>query len=345
MKTISVPYISLTQGANQLLLTKLAASVLVRITYVASRGISDEQGAVQRILNSSRISSIRDYTLDGGMYPNAIILNWMSGTESIGFQDGFLTLPIVSRAAQIIDGQHRVAGIEVAMKDDESIGALEIPAVIFMELTTQKCADIFLSINTEQKPVPRSLVYDLYGIATEQTVDAAVLRARDIAMTLQESEDSPYYGELKFPGTPRRKGGIALSTAVSAIKPLVEEKSIFEQIGIKELETQKRIVLNYFMVLRDKYGDAWYEQKNAFNYAAGFIAALEFLHHRLIQYCQSKKSFTTSTMGTALQLDRTNLILQHEVRGLGGKEAPRLIFDRLVDSFNPDVEHHRDIEL
>ncbi len=45
---------------------------------------------------------------------------------------------------------------------------------------------IFLAINTEQKTVPRSLVFDLYGIASESVIDPAAVRARDIATYLNE---------------------------------------------------------------------------------------------------------------------------------------------------------------
>jgi len=53
--------------------------------------------------------------------------------------------------------------------------------------------------------VPRSLVYDLYGIASEPVIDPASVRARDIAVALNETPDSPYYELIKMPGSPRTK--------------------------------------------------------------------------------------------------------------------------------------------
>jgi hypothetical protein len=90
-----------------------------------------------------------------------------------------------------------VAGIEAAIEDDPKLGKLELPVVIFENLTTKMCADIFLSINTEQKPVPRSLVFDLYGEASVHIVDPAAVRARDIAIYLNETDNSPYFGEIR----------------------------------------------------------------------------------------------------------------------------------------------------
>jgi len=53
------------------------------------------------------------------------------------------------------------------------LGKLEIPVAFYQHLRTQECADIFLSINTEQKPVQRSLVFDLYDGASANVVDPA----------------------------------------------------------------------------------------------------------------------------------------------------------------------------
>jgi DGQHR domain-containing protein len=300
---------------------------------------------VQRVLNTRRITSIKEFTLSGGDYPNAIVLNWVDETHPLLRQNGAITVPDVPRAAQLIDGQHRVAGLQTAIQDDPSIASLELAVAIYEGLNTKECADIFLSINTEQKPVPRSLVFDLYGIADPQIVDPAAARARDIAYFLHESDDSPYRGLIKLPGAPRVKGGIALSTAVSAIKPLVEFKGDLDQVDLASLELQERLFSNFFSALRDKYGPEWDEKNNAFMYAAGFIGAVDFLRRKLIPYCNARKSFTKSTISKAIDLSKSNLILQGEIKGIGGKDAPRIIYDRLLEVFEPEVKQEASIEI
>lgn len=74
-------------------------------------------------------------------------------------------------------------------------------------MVTKDAALIFLNINSEQKPVPKSLIYDLYGIV-EDDKEHAISRAKDIANELNENEDSPYYNAIKFPGAPRGAGFI-----------------------------------------------------------------------------------------------------------------------------------------
>lgn len=336
-------FIELTQNTKQILLTTIPAGIVAKISYAAVRGQSDEPGAVQRVLNPRRINSIKQFAIEVGDFPGVIILNWVNKEFPLQRQNNELVLPLVDRAAQIIDGQHRLAGIRAAIETNQEIVNLPLPVAIYENLTTRQCADIFLSINTEQKTVPRSLVFDLYGLASEPTIDAAATRARDIAFFLNEEDNSPYKDAMKLPGAPRKKGGIALSTAVSALKDLVEERGSFEQIGATELELQQRIILNYFSVLKDKYADDWDSSTNAFMYASGFLGAIDFFKLKLMPFCNQNRSFQKETISEAIQMNPSDRILQSEVKGLGGKDAPKKIFERLSEMFTPELSTSNDL--
>jgi len=303
-----------------------------------------EEGAVQRLLNPRRIESIKDFTINGGDYPNCIVLNWVDKTSRLKYAKGLLAVPIKDRMAQIIDGQHRVEGLRAAIKSKPAIGVLEIPVALYQNLTTQECADIFLAINTEQKPVHRSLVFDLYGLASQHMVDPAAARARDIAVILNEQEGSPYKGFVRFPGqsglaaagTRRRNSpGLDLSSMITSLKPIVEEKGVFEQVGVSELEMQTAALFNYFNVLKEWYGGLWTDKDNAFLTAAGFSGAIEFLKSKLVSYCTSKSSFETATIRQALELDPEDVILRSHIKGLQGRNATRTVSELLVEKFLP----------
>ncbi|MBR0725295.1 DGQHR domain-containing protein [Bradyrhizobium manausense] len=343
--SVKAPFLKVDQGDTSFYLTKLTAGVLGVITYASIRGQDNEEGAVQRILNTRRISSIADFANAVGHFPNSIVLNWVNTKEKIIAKDGSLEVPIATRSAQLIDGQHRVEGLRAALETNPEIRDLEIPVAIYQNLSTAQCANIFLSINTEQKPVPRSLVYDLYGIADVELVDAAAVRARDIAIALNEDEDSPYRNTIKFPGSPRSRGGIALSTVVTAMKPLVDIKGDFEQRNIFDLETQKKIIKNFFSAISQFYGERWYEPTNAFMYAAGFSGGTDFLKTKMLAYCQDRKSFTQKTMKDAFSISVNDLILQEEVKGKGGKEATLFIQERLTGLFKLTSSKGNDYEV
>jgi DNA sulfur modification protein DndB len=343
--TISSQYLMIQQINREFILTKLPLGLLTKISYTAVRGQSQEEGAVQRVLNSKRIASVKDFTLNIGDYPGDVVLNWTNKENPIQRNNGELAFDEVSDSAQIIDGQHRLAGIKEAIKENPDIAKYEIPVVIYENLSTRECADIFLSINTEQKTVSRSLVLDLYGVANEAIVDPAAVRARDIALFLNEEENSPYQGNIKLPGSLRKRGGIELSTIITAIKPLVEETGDFERIGITELELQKKILLNFFLVLQGKYGEEWDKKTNAFQYAAGFVGAINFFKLKIVSYCNANDSFSIATMERIIQLDKSNLIYQSEVKGTAGKEAQNKIYNFLLDKFIVDKQQHRVFEI
>jgi DGQHR domain-containing protein len=326
--------VQITQRNKDFYLTCLPAEVLTSISYVAERGKTDEQGAVQRILNKRRINSIKEYTLKGGDYPSSVVLNWVSQKRELRFADGKLRIPCRPRSAQVIDGQHRIAGIKEAIASDPDVGRLQIPVTMYTNLGTKECANIFLAINTEQKPVSKSLVYDLYGVASEFLVDYAASRARDIAVALNSQEESPYFELVREP-TSRARSGISLATIVTALKPLVAEKGTFEQVGIKALEQQCQVVINFFNSLKTKYGSNWDSRTNAFMYAAGFVGGVEFLRRKMFDYCFRLRSFSEEVMSSAVEMDESNLITQDEIKGLGGAKARETVADRLVSMFEP----------
>lgn len=342
---LQVPCFTVTQGSRSFILTRFPASFVTSISYAAVRGKDEEEGAIQRALNSARISSIRDFALNGGSFPSALILNWVEGSSPPVEESGLLSVEEVHRSAQIIDGQHRIAGIEAAIRDRPSIGDLQLPVALYTGLSTQECADIFLSINTEQKTVPRSLVFDLFGVASTEFVDHVALRARDVAMFLHESENSPYNGQIKLPGSVQRKGGIALSTVVTAIKPLVDDQAVFAIYSLVELETQKRVILNLFGALRKSLRENWDQKDNVFLYASGFAAAIRFLQVKMMPYCAEHANFTEDFMSGAIDFDTSSIVNQRDLKGLGGVDSVNRVYESMVSAFKISASETKQIQL
>lgn len=330
-------FIPVKQKEHSFRLTSLPAGLLTAISYAAVRRKDAEEGAVQRILNNARIAGIKDFALKMGDFPAAIVLNWIDGP--ITEVDGLIEIPSKEKSAQIIDGQHRVAGLKLAIEENPDAAEYQIPVAIYENLDTANAARIFISINTEQRPAPKSLVFDLYGVTASDLMDPAAIRASDIISYLG-SEDQPYFGWIKLPNQERQRGGVALSTAVSAIKPILDSKGIFEQVGITELEVQKAIFANFFAAIQSSYGSKWNDRSNAFIYASGFIGAVEFFKTHLFDYCKGAGSFEVSTIRDALSLNETGKILQEDVKGLGGAEAANTIRERLVSAFRPAEAIH-----
>lgn len=147
----------------------MKAKDLLPIQYVAVRGGSTEQGAVQRVLNKRRINDIKDFVLQGNSFVNSFILNWTDVNNQPKIKKDNIVLPLQGRRVQMLDGQHRIAGIQEAVNIDCKYGDLDVLVSMFIDLKTSDAAKIFLNINSEQKPVPKSLIYDLFGEAVEDS--------------------------------------------------------------------------------------------------------------------------------------------------------------------------------
>lgn len=209
---------------------------LLPIYYVAVRGRDDVQGAVQRVLNKRRINSIKEFVLDGNSFFNLFILNWSDEHYEITEENGKISIPQVPASVQVIDGQHRLEGLKQAYEEKEIIGEKCIPVLLAEHLTTQEAAHIFLNINTEQKPAPSSLVYDLFGEVKDKNY--YIVRATDIATRLHEDPESPYYQSIKMPGSSQGVGKVDLSTMVNVLKQYTKEKGVFEGYNLRDFESQ-----------------------------------------------------------------------------------------------------------
>ncbi len=341
---MQIKYLQLKHDDITYYLCRMSCKDIINISYIARRGFDEEEGAVQRILNKSRITSIANYLLNGGYFPTNIILNVTDNTKvSIDTNNSTLTFSEETRIAQLLDGQHRVAGMREAQKSNPAIGNVEFPVLLAIGLSTSQCANIFVSINTEQKNVPKSLIYDLYGLVETPNRDYSLDRGRDIAENLNKMEDSPYAGYVKFPGSARFKGGIQLSSMVNSLRPLVKSRGEFEKYNITTLERQTKTLINYFSALQYYYDKKWYELTNPFLYGSGFSAAIDVLINKLLPHCHSKRSYSIETFKSVIHLTRENLPTQNDVKKTSGEAAKEILIQKL--SIAVDVEHIDEGEL
>ncbi|MGG5342068.1 DGQHR domain-containing protein [Enterococcus sp. AZ192] len=295
---------------------------IIDIFYVAVRGVDEEAGAVQRVLNKSRIKEIKKFILNGNMFLNSFILNWTDIDNPPRIIGDKIVLNTSSGAAQVIDGQHRLEGLKEAVQENQDIGNKEILVSLGVNMSTEEAAYFFLNINSEQKPVPKSLIYDLYGIGYRDTKEFAIERSSEIARLLNKNEDSPYYSLIKFPGTPRGKGVIDLSTVVSSLKKYVEPDRGFYTLNLDTLELQTMAILNFYKVLEKAYGEEWYKKtKNPFMKSAGFYSATDFFCSKVMEKCAEKRSFKVETIESLLKLDSEELLYQKDISKLDGKTA------------------------
>ncbi|MBR7696715.1 DGQHR domain-containing protein [Acinetobacter nosocomialis] len=112
-----------------------------------------------------------------------------------------LTIPTAGKLAAIIDGQHRIFGFSKEhLKNPERLN-MELLCSVYLDLPKPYQAEIFSTINSKQKPVDKSLTYELYGYNISDddleylTPDRlAVFFTRKLAL----EKDSPFYDRIKL---------------------------------------------------------------------------------------------------------------------------------------------------
>lgn len=320
---------------------------VVDIFYVAVRGKDEEEGSVQRVLNRQRIGLIKKYVLQGNNFYSTFILNWTDSKIKPHFKDNEITIPIVNYAAQAIDGQHRLVGLQEALKENEAVGEKEILVTLSLNLKTTEAARIFININSEQKPVPKSLIYDLFG-EIESDTNHSINRATDIADELNQNLESPFYSSIKYPGQPKGVGLIDLSTVVSSLKKHLEPDGVFASHKLTNLQNQKAVILNYFTAIKFYYDreEIWSNKnKNPFLTNAGFFGAIEHLIKNLLIKCAEKKSFKTEDFKTLLDLPKGELIQRIDLKNLEGKSQRKAIVDYLQENYLKSLPNQDEYEF
>lgn len=340
---ININYLPIKMGDIDAYVFSMKVKDLDYIQYVARRGQDDEKGSVQRMLSTIRLKSIEEYVLNGNIFYTPFLINWTNEDVQVCVSDGQIHIPLVASSAQILDGQHRIAGLERAVKKDESIGEKDVLVIMTIGLETEDAARIFLNINTEQRPVQKSLIYDLFGLINRNDPDMPIVRADDIVSYLNNTIDSPYYNLIKIPGTPRGMGVVDMSTVVSALKNELAEQGVFSRYRLSNLENQRATIGNYFKAIKRYYDRAglWTNKsKNPFLTNAGFFAATEVLCNLIIPKCAEKGNFTIDTIYALLNLEG-NLLQRADIKNQDGKTQRKIIYDYMESAINSNLpEEH-----
>lgn len=156
-------------------------------------GVGYTVEATQRIIQSKRLDQIAGYIdREDAAFPNAIILaanfrpdGLIEDDEDVGSEDetaetggaevvrrrwvispddcgGYnLVIPTAEKLAAIIDGQHRLFAFAESNRTDRL--SMNLLCSVFIDLPKPYQAQLFATINSTQKPVDKSLTYELFG--------------------------------------------------------------------------------------------------------------------------------------------------------------------------------------
>lgn len=174
-------------------------------------------------------------------------------------------IPKTKRICLIVDGQHRFFGLKKFYESTNNeakkkkILDFQFIATILLGYDTFQVAEIFANVNFNQKPVNKSLYYDIFGSSAKEKNEIQL--AHFLALHMQNSEESPLNGMIKLLG----KGYGLFSQAFFVEKLLIhfKEKGVWSDLYENYLNDGEKFLviptfLNaYFKSIKNLYNNCW----------------------------------------------------------------------------------------
>jgi DGQHR domain-containing protein len=211
---------------------------------------------IQRRLQISRINDIRNYleTNENNFFPNSILLSVdVSKVENFEEQylcyeekeTGYFDLPDNLKFT-VIDGQHRLAGLFIS--DPNIIKEFELVSILLFNISLSTAAKLFADINGKQKPVNRSLIYDLY---TEMNIFEIeeIKKVHGIAQKFYSDNKSPLFRQIKMLGI--GKGAISQAFFIDYVLEAIKKT------GITDIQEMYNQLFFYYSAFQRVFPDDW----------------------------------------------------------------------------------------
>jgi DGQHR domain-containing protein len=257
----------------------------------------------QRDLSAGRVADIKKYvTTVDACFPTAVILAIPSAEAKLDVGRTQLEITRAPNVAKIIDGQHRIAGLE-----EYSGPPFAVNVTIFLDMDLEDQAMVFATINLQQTRVTKSLAYDLYDFAKSRSPQKT---CHNIAKLMNFREGSPLAGRIKILGkaTGQPFELVTQATFVDRLlrmisadpmvdkdklkrgKPLAratpaeQGKLVFRNRFIDEKDAEiAKCLWNYFSAVRQRWRDAWNTDARGMVLArtTGFAALMRVLPHAM----------------------------------------------------------------
>ncbi|MCU5103630.1 DGQHR domain-containing protein [Bacillus cereus] len=240
----SIQLLEVSQPIGTFYIGVIKASLLKKISIV-NRRVNNI--GYQREASIKRINEIKKFTEDiDAVFPTPIVLS-VNNSIHYSLENNIFQFDDDSPIVEIIDGQHRTAGIF----DSSKINEFQLPIILLFDLTEEEKAYIFSTINSKQTKVSMSLIYDLFSISENRSPQKT---CHEIVRLLNTDLESPFYKRLKMLG--KKEGEASSLSQGSFIKyllPLIsrypdEDLSMLKKNPNASLENDPRCPLRYYFI-------------------------------------------------------------------------------------------------
>ncbi len=220
-------------------------------------------------------------------------------TESDFFQ---LYLPETEKSIFIVDGQHRFLGTKSFFESEEydkSFNDLEFIVTFLLDYSIYEQASVFADINFKQKPVNRSIYYDIFGSYAEDKNEISF--SYFLVRALNESTE--YKNTIKMLG--KGSGVVSLASMVEIIiKELISPKGNLFNLyngyvhnNSEDYINLPEIFIDYFLYIKKKYIEYFPNIMLADEALKKFFFTKDFSSNdskaSIIRECENDKSFSS----------------------------------------------------
>jgi DGQHR domain-containing protein len=291
----------------------LPAKVLLYTADVDIWSLSNPKG-YQRPLVPARVRLAANY-LEGeeGVFPTSVLLSvrgqadFESSGTSDGVQEGYLHLP-EERPFQIVDGQHRVAGLARAIEDGNTeLEEYQVPVTVLLNPDRYTEMRHFYIVNTRQKGVPADVAERLLLQMREKSGLLSIVefepqgqrkaqqaKAVSVVDSLREM-DGPWHNMVVVPG--EKKPSPAAVRQHTVVISLVESK-ILSHPTLKELDDKDLAILlnTYWSALRDLLPEAFANPKEHSVQRTAGIYSLHMIFPDVFERCREVRDYSRDKM-------------------------------------------------
>lgn len=392
---IRLPVSKVSQPIGDFYVGRVDARTLVKISYTEIRafleGTQETIAGIQRERSERRIKEIKKYVnLEYATFPTSIIiavapecasLTPFNSAGDINAETGpddeieldpeakvfnLELMPFgspgdddhipIERIAFIIDGQHRVAGLEGLKEGHE----FDVNISIFVGASDADKAEIFARVNQAQTKVNQSLVVDLASYYEER---GPIKFAHEIVLAMNRDIKGPFHDKVKRLGkADPGKGRVQTLAQATVVKPIVDyitsdpegernkryqgifstrrnrndwERFIFQPFFDSDDDSGVFTCLtNYFLAVKAKWPGAWDDAPSGMilNRTTGYAALMRFLGPVYRMNCDGPGQILTQEVCERIfhQIDipETDLTKEEFVPGSSGTSK---LYRRLMD--------------
>jgi DGQHR domain-containing protein len=158
----------------------------------------------------------------------------------------------------LMDGQHRRGGLVTGHKLDEEFNP-EVPVMLYFSLDYREEAEVFDTINSTQRKLPKALIEVTKGDITEAGTESHEQTIRTITFALARDKDSVWFDAVNMTGARDPDRAVTYEGLRRSTANMFSEE-LLSRLKVKGLKAEQ-VAKDYWQMVAESCPAAWNEEK------------------------------------------------------------------------------------